>query len=94
MLELKERISGTAGSYQTFADQELSLAQMGFFQKMDLGVSGQDYLLQADIAWKSAFDKPDYIQSGCGFIFRAESESTFLRAYVAMAPGASRGPER
>ncbi len=84
VLEQKDRISGMAGTYQTFADQELSLAQMGFYQVSNFGVSGQDVLLQADIAWNSAFDKPDYKNSGCGFVFRAENEYTFLRAYIAL----------
>ncbi|MHC1773242.1 MAG: hypothetical protein AB9907_16210 [Flexilinea sp.] len=84
MLELKERITGTGGSFLALEDRELSLAQMGYYSKADLGITGQDYILQSDISWKSAYEKPDYINSGCGFIFRSEDEYTFQRVYIAL----------
>ena len=84
MLKNKDRIDDLAGSFTTYPDQELSLAQMGYSEKMDLGISGQDYLLQSDISWKSAYDKPDFANSGCGFIFRNENEYTFQRVYLAL----------
>ncbi len=84
MLKTKDRIDDVAGSYIPISDQELSLAQMGYSAKMDIGISGQDYLLQSDISWKSAYEKPNYVDSGCGFIFRSEDEFTFQRVYVAL----------
>jgi hypothetical protein len=84
MLKNKDRIDDIAGSFSSFPDQELSLAQMGYSEKMDLGISGQDYLLQSDISWKSAYEKPDFTNSGCGFIFRNENEYTFQRVYLSL----------
>lgn len=84
MLQLKGRIDTLGGDYRELADLDSSLAQMGFFQNHPFDVTAQDFLIQSEISWKSAYEKPDTIDSGCGFTFRENSSESFLQAFVAM----------
>jgi len=84
MLQLKGRIDTLGGSYQELPDLDSSLAQMGYFQNHPFGVTAQDFLIQSEISWKSAYEKPDTIDSGCGFTFRENSTESFLQAFVAL----------
>lgn len=84
MLQLKGRIDTLGGDYRELADLDSSLAQMGYFQNHPFDVTAQDFLIQSEISWKSAYEKPDTIDSGCGFTFRENSSESFLQAFVAM----------
>lgn len=84
MLQLKGRIDTLGGDYRELADLNSSLAQMGYFQNHPFDETAQDFLIQSEISWKSAYEKPDTIDSGCGFTFRENSSESFLQAFVAM----------
>ena len=87
MLNMKERIDSTAGSYFTMPDREMSLAMMGYYSCEGLGLNNQDLLLQSDIAWSSGYERPDYAGSGCGFFLRGADEYTLVEVYAAMDGG-------
>ena len=84
MLNMKERIDSTAGTYLPLPDKEISLAMMGFSSMEPLGISGQDLLLQTDIAWASGYERPDYAGSGCGFYIREKDQGSYIEVYAAM----------
>ena len=84
MLNMKERIVSTAGTYMPLPDKDLSLAMMGYSSKDPLGISGQDLLLQADIAWSSGYERPDYAASGCGFYIRELGSDSYVEIFAAM----------
>jgi len=84
MLQLKGRIDTLGGDYRELADWDSSLAQMGYFQNHPFDVTAQDFLIQSEISWKSAYEKPDTVDSGCGFTFRENSSESFLQAFVAL----------
>ncbi len=84
MLQLKERITQSAGTYSASADLETALAQMGFYQNHSLGIAAQDFLIQSDISWESAYERPNNMDSGCGFTFRAKDNLNFLQVFVAL----------
>ena len=87
MLNMKERIASTAGTYQKLPDKDLSLAMMGYSSKEALGLSGQNLLLQTDIAWSSGYERPDYAASGCGFYIRELNSSSYIEIFAAMDGG-------
>ncbi len=84
MLQLKGRIDSIGGTYSTLPDVNMSLAQMGYQQINQLGIDGSNLIIQADIAWKSAYEKPDYVNSGCGFVLHYKDDGNYLRVYTAM----------
>lgn len=84
MLNMKERITSTAGTFFTLPDKETSLAMMGYSSRESLGFDNQDLLLQTDITWASGYERPDYAASGCGFFLRGADENTFIEIYAAM----------
>ncbi len=84
MLNMKERIASTAGTWQKLPDKDIALAMMGYTSKEPLGISGQNLLLQTDIAWSSGYERPDYAASGCGFYIRELNSSSFIEVFAAM----------
>ena len=84
MLELKGRVENISGSYSDVADLDTSLAQMGYFLNHPLGYAVQDFLLQSDISWKSAYSQPNNTDSGCGFTFRSRDDNLFLQVFAAL----------
>lgn len=84
MLNMKERINSTAGSYTPLPEKDISLAMMGYSKREGFGINVQDLLLQSDIAWSSGYDRPDYAKSGCGFYLRGLDDSTYIEIYAAM----------
>lgn len=65
-------ISTDQGSYIQASDFEESWAQLNYYQywlvEEASHVSMGDFVLSADIAWKSASDKANWFESGCGFV--------------------------
>ena len=84
MLNMKERISSTSGSYRQLPSKDLSLAMMGYSTREGFGINAQNLLLQSDIAWSSGYERPDYAASGCGFYLRGVDDSTYIEIYAAM----------
>ncbi len=87
MLNMKERIASTAGTYTVLPDRELSLAMMGYSSKEPLGISGEGLLLQSDISWASGYVHPDYAGSGCGFYIREKDPHSYIEIFAAMDGG-------
>ena len=84
MLNMKERIVSTAGTYITLPEKDMSLAMMGYSTREGIGINHQNVLLQTDIAWSSGYDHPDYASSGCGLYLRGLDDVTFIEVYAAM----------
>jgi hypothetical protein len=84
MLNMKERIDSTAGTFTTLPEKDMSLAMMGYSTREGFGINARDLLLQTDIAWSSGYERPDYASSGCGFYLRGLDGSTFIEIYAAM----------
>ena len=84
MLNMKERITSTAGTFMTLPDKDISLAMMGYSTRDGFGINAQNLLLQSDISWSSGYERPDYAKSGCGVYLRGLDESTFIEIYAAM----------
>ena len=87
MLNMKNRISSTAGTFRTLPDRNISLAMMGYSAKDPLEISGQDLLLQTDIEWSSGYERPDYAASGCGFYIRELNDNSYIEIFAAMDGG-------
>lgn len=84
MLNMKERIVSTAGTYTVLPDMDMSLAMMGYSQRQGFDINTQNLLLQSDVAWSSGYERPDYAASGCGFYLRGVDEGTYIEIYAAM----------
>lgn len=84
MLNMKDRMNASAGTYQSFEEKELSLASMGYFLREGLPVETSDLILQSDIDYASAYEHPDYANSGCGFFIRDMGSDNYLEVYAAM----------
>ena len=87
MLNLKERIVSTAGTFMTLPERELSLAMMGYSSREGFGINSQNLLLETDISWASGFERPDYAASGCGFYLRGADAYSYIEVYAAMDGG-------
>ena len=84
MLNMKERIKSSSGTFITLPDKEMALAMMGYSSREGLGINRQNLLLQSDISWASGYERPDYAASGCGFYLRGADDSSFLEIFAAM----------
>ena len=84
MLNMKERITSTGGSYITLPEKEISLAMMGYSAKDGFHIDKQNLILQSDIAWASGYDHPNYSSAGCGFYLRGLEENTYIEIFAAM----------
>lgn len=84
VLNLKDRIKSVGGSYFTIEDGTFELASIGAQNFIDLDVTATDFIMQTDVSWKSAYDKPNLEDAGCGFFFRSQGSGTYLRAYLSM----------
>lgn len=84
MLNMKERIASTAGTYTALPEKDISLAMMGYSTREGFGINAQNLLLQSDIAWSSGYERPDYAHAGCGFYLRGVDDSTYIEIYAAM----------
>ena len=87
MLNMKQRISSTAGTFTTLPDRELALAMMGYSSKEPLGIAAKSLLLQSDIVWASGYERPDYSGSGCGFYIRELNADSYIEIFAAMDGG-------
>ena len=84
MLNMKERIASTAGTFSALPGKDISLAMMGYSTREGFGINTQNLLLQSDIAWSSGYERPDYAKAGCGFYLRGVDDSTYIEIYAAM----------
>ena len=87
MLSMKDRIRSVGGTYFKLPEQNISLAMMGYTQRVPLEISTESLLLQSDIAWSSGYNRPDYAGSGCGFTIRELNSNSFIEIYAAMDGG-------
>lgn len=87
MLNMKERIASTAGTYSALPDRDLALAMMGYSSRESFDIFGENMLLQSDISWSSGYNRPDYAASGCGFYIRELNSNSFLEIFAAMDGG-------
>ena len=72
--------SGTFGFHE---DYENEWAQINWYQ-WETFVTTKNFVVSADITWKSASNTPNYDSSGCGFVFRAKDTSNNLYAALDM----------
>jgi hypothetical protein len=75
-----------AGSYEGLLDFFREWAQINWYQWYATGKAPADFVVQADVAWKSASDKANWFNSGCGFVFREtppEGTNQGLNHYLA-----------
>lgn len=87
MLNMKERITSTAGTFFTLPAKEMSLAMMGYSSREGFGINSQNLLLQTDISWASGYERPNYSSSGCGFYLRGADDYTYIEIFAAMDGG-------
>ncbi len=74
----------TEGDYHLLEDFDASWAQLNYYTFWDTGYAPADLVVRADAWWSSASDKADWWNSGCGFVFRAESEDNHYLAYLGL----------
>jgi hypothetical protein len=75
-----------AGSYEGLLDFFREWAQINWYQWYATGKAPADFVVRADVTWKSASDKANWFNSGCGFVFREtppEGTSQGLNHYLA-----------
>ena len=84
MLNMKERISSTAGTYTPLPEKNIALAMMGYSAKEPLIPSARNMLLISDVQWASGYERPDYGMSGCGFYIRGQGSDSYVEIYAAM----------
>jgi hypothetical protein len=68
------QITTTEGDYQTLDDFSDELAMTYGYRWTPTGLDSKDFIIRADFAWEVANQK-NY--SGCGYVFRQESESHY-----------------
>ena len=82
-LKANGTIPDSIGTFQFHEDYESEWAQINWYQ-WDSFVTAQNFVISADITWKSAYNTPNYSSSGCGFVFRSQDTSNNLYAAVNM----------
>ena len=71
------------GSFNFHEDYENEWAQINWYQWESFDYT-RNFVISADITWKSASSTPNYDKSGCGFVFRSQDTSNNLYAAVNM----------
>ena len=61
--------SPTGGSYRRLSDFEKAIAKINYFTYWRTNQSPTNFVLTADTAWQSAYDKSNWFNAGCGFVF-------------------------
>lgn len=85
LLSMKDRFPvSSAGTFLPYEDFEMSLAQMGYQQSRMIGQSARDLLIRSHISWNSAYMRPNYSQSGCGYTFRSQPSGTMLQVLLSL----------
>lgn len=85
LLRLKDRFPASSfGTVLPYENLELSLAQMGFHQSQMVNQSARDLLIRSHISWKSAYPRPNYDQSGCGFTFRSKAADSQMQVFLSL----------
>lgn len=64
------------GTYYPLDDFDESWAMINFFDAWRTDYAPADFVLNADISWDSASDTANWFNSGCGFIFRSNRNSS------------------
>ena len=76
-------IPNSSGTFRFHENYETEWAQINWYQ-WDSFDTARDFVISADITWKSASTTPNYQYSGCGFVFRALDTDNNLYAAVNM----------
>ncbi len=77
-------LQSTSGTFHAIPDFNETWAQLNWYQWWPTGYAPKDFLITAHTAWESASDTADWWNSGCGFVFREESEDDHYLAYLGM----------
>lgn len=65
-------------------DYSRAWAQINWFSWTYSGERAGDFILRADAAWESASQSANWFNSGCGFVFREQSQENFYVAVFQM----------
>lgn len=76
-------IPRTNGSFYFHEDHQDEWAQINWYQWESFDWA-ENFVISADITWKSASSTPNYPNAGCGFVFRAQDTSNHLFASLNM----------
>ena len=72
-----------SGDFHFHEDYENEWAQINWYQ-WETFADATNFVVTADITWKSASNTPNYDNAGCGFVFRTQDTSNNLYAAVNM----------
>lgn len=82
-LKANGSIPNVNGSFGFHEEYENEWAQINWYQWSSFDTA-QNFVISADLTWKSASSTPNYEHSGCGFVFRAQDTDNNLYAAVNM----------
>ncbi len=75
-------ISTTNGSYTLLHDTSDSWAELGYYNRFETGLSPTNFVIESDLAWKSASAAAD--MSGCGFAFREQPNGDNYMLFISL----------
>ena len=76
-------IPNSSGKFYFHEDYKAEWAQINWYQWESFDTA-QNFVISADIDWKSASDTPNYGSAGCGFVFRSQDTNNNLYGSVNM----------
>jgi len=77
-------LSKSDGVFHALDDFDESWAQLNWYRFWDTDYSPSDFVVRANAKWVSASRTADWWNSGCGFVFREQSEDNHYLAYLGL----------
>jgi len=77
-------LQSASGTFHAIPDFNETWAQLNWYQWWETGYEPKDFVVTAHTNWESASDTADWWNSGCGFVFREESEDDHYLVYLGM----------
>lgn len=77
-------LSTNQGSYFRIDDFSTSLAMINYYSWKQLPYFAQDFVIDTDFSWESASESAQWFTSGCGFVFRLDSNDRHYMTFLGL----------
>lgn len=77
-------LDSTSGAHIRLTEFHESWAQLDWYRLYPTGLDPDDFVLRADVSWRSASTTANWWTSGCGFVFREKGIENHYLAYLGL----------
>lgn len=77
-------IGTTEGEYHNLGDFDQSIAKISYITWWKTNYQAENFVITANTAWKSASDKANWPEAGCGFVYSVADEDSYYLTYLAL----------